>query len=148
MGIYEYDNKLFSSLKKLAKYVGMNEKTLTARLRRGMSIDEACEKKDLRCSYYEDSDGIKKPLSQICREHSKNEGLIRNRIKYGYSLNKAMNTPKKISKQGKPIVVNGILYKSISMAIRDLKLEKKESTIRRRLKEGGSPDEAFSFEKF
>lgn len=145
--LYEYDNKEFHSLKELAKYVGMNEKTLTARIRRGMSLEEACKKTDLRCSYHlDDSDNKEKSISQIIREHSKDNNLIRNRLKYGYSLSSALNTPKKISKQGKPIVVKGILYNSISEAIRKLNLENKESTIRSRLRNGKSPDEAFDFE--
>ena len=43
------------------------------------------------------------------------------------------------------IAVNGILYNSISEAIRKLDLEDKESTIRSRLKAGKNPDEAFLF---
>ena len=32
--MYEFDGKEFGSLKDLAKYAGINEKTLTARIRR------------------------------------------------------------------------------------------------------------------
>ena len=49
--MYEFDGKEFSSLKVLAEYVGINEKTLTARIRRGMSVEQACQKTDLRCRY-------------------------------------------------------------------------------------------------
>lgn len=144
--IYEYDNIEFHSLKELAKYVGINEKTLTARLRRKMSLEEACKKQDLRCCYHLDSnDDLEKSIAQVCRDHSKDEALVRNRLKYGYSLNDALNTPKKIARQGKQIVVKGILYNSISEAIRELKLESKESTIRSRLRAGKTSDEAFSF---
>lgn len=45
--MYEFDGKGFYSLKALAKYVGINEKTLTARIRRGMSVEQACQKTDL-----------------------------------------------------------------------------------------------------
>lgn len=83
----------------------------------------------------------------ICREQAKNADLIRNRLKYGYSLNDALNKPKKISKQGMSIVVNGILYNSVASALRGLNLLHKESTVRRRLKLGMKPDEAFRFEE-
>ena len=57
----------------------------------------------------------------------------------------ALNKPKKISRQGKAIIVNGILYNSISMACRKLGLEEKENVIRRRLRAGKTADEAFKF---
>ena len=34
---YVYDNKEFHSIKALAQYTGKNEKTITARLRQGMT---------------------------------------------------------------------------------------------------------------
>lgn len=145
--LYHYDNREFHSLRQLAEYVGINEKTITARLRRKMSIEEACNKIDLRCTYYLD-DGVKKSITQICKEKSKDEVLVRNRLKYGYSLNEALNNPKKISKQGTPIVVNGIFYNSISSAIKQLNMSDKESTIRRRLRAGIIPDIAFQKEDF
>lgn len=141
---YTLDNKDFNSIKELAAYVGKNEKTITARLRKGMSVEEACNKKDLRCTYitYKNQD---KPLCQICEEEEKNIELVRNRLQYGYSLDDALNKPKKISKQGKPIVVYGVLYNSIAMACRKLGLEDKENIIRRRLSAGTTADEAFRF---
>ena len=105
--IYSYDNKNFHSIKDLAKYVNVNEKTLTARLRRGLSIEAACEKSDLRCTYYLDH-GKQKSLTQICQEQSKSRELVMNRLKYGYSLHDALNKPKKTSRQGRPIVVHGV----------------------------------------
>lgn len=143
--IYVYDNREFHSIKALANYVNINEKTITARLRRGMTVDEACKQKDLRCSYHLD-DNVDKSITQICKEQSKDRDLINNRLRYGYSLNDALNKPKKISKQGIPIVVNGILYNSIASAIKKLNLSHKESTIRRRLRTGATPEEAFRFE--
>lgn len=143
--MYLYDDREFRSLKKLAEYVGMNEKTITARLRRGMSVEEACRKTDLRCDYHLDN-GNKKSITQICKEQSKDRDLVINRLKYGYSLNEALNKPKKVSRQGTPIVVNGILYSSIASAIKQLNMSSKESTIRRRLKEGIVPDIAFDFD--
>ncbi len=140
---YIYNDIEFSSIKSLSEYAKINEKTLTARLRRGMSIEDACENTDLRCKYFLDGN-IKKSIVQICRDQSKDTDLIRNRLKYGYSLNDTLNKPKKISKQGKPIVVNGILYISIAAALRKLNLMEKEATIRRRLNEGITTDEAFN----
>lgn len=144
--VYVYEGREFSSIRKLSEYVNVNEKTLTARLRKGMPVEEACRKADLRCSYYVEG-GKEKSIIQICREQAKNADLIRNRLKYGYSLNDALNKPKKISKQGIPIVVNGILYNSVASALRGLNLVHKESTVRRRLKLGMKPDEAFRFEE-
>ena len=143
---YVYENKEFHSIKALAEYVGKNEKTITARLRKGMTIDEACNLLDLRCSYYKDGDS-KKSVSQICREQSKNEFLVRNRLSYGYTMQDALNKPKKIARQGSPIVVNGILYNSIASALRKLNLTDKESTIRRYLRLGMKPDDAFYLAK-
>lgn len=50
-----------SSIKALAAYTGINEKTLTARLRRGMSMEAACQKQLFNCTYYMDG-GIVKTL--------------------------------------------------------------------------------------
>ena len=141
---YNVDGLVFHSIKELSKYSGVHEKTITARLRRGMSAQEACKNTDLRCTYY--CFGNKqKSISKICYEESKDSDLVRNRLKYGYSLNEALNMPKKISRQGKQIVVYGILYNSISEACRRLGKEKNESTIRSRLRAGKTPEEAFSF---
>ncbi len=145
MSTYIYNDKEFHSIKQLSEYVNINEKTLTARLRKGMAIEDACKKIDLRCTYYLDNN-IEKTLLQICKEQSKKPDLIRNRLKYGYSLYEAFNKPKKISKQGIPIVVNGILYNSIAAALKKLNLLHKESTIRRRLKSGMNADTAFNLE--
>ena len=123
----------------------MNEKTLTARLRRGMSIEQACQELDLRCRYEKDHEN--KSLAQVCRDNEKDVELVRNRLKYGYSLNDALNKPKKISRQGKPIVVRGVLYNSVASAIRKLGLQHKEGTVRSRLYIGKTPDEAFDFKQ-
>lgn len=137
---YIYEGKMFTSIRSLAGYAGINEKTLTARLRRGMPVDAACEKTDFRCSY---TDG--KSITQTCGEKKKDPDLVRNRLRHGYSMFDALNKPKKITKQGKPIVVNGILYNSIAHALRELGLENRESTVRGRLKAGYPPNEAFLF---
>lgn len=81
----------------------------------------------------------------MCADHGKDVELVRNRLNRNYSLNDALNKPKKIAKQGMPIVVDGILYNSISEAVRKLDLVNKESTIRRRLRAGWNPDSAFKF---
>lgn len=142
---YEVDGLIFHSIKELSKHSGKHEKTIAARLRKGMTPQEACSKTDFRCNYYEDN-GEKKSISQICVEQSKDTELIRNRLKYGYSLKEALNRPKKVSRQGQPIVVYGILYNSISDACRRLNRVDKEGTIRSRLRAGKTPDEAFRFE--
>lgn len=145
--VYIFDNKEFYSLRELSEYVHINEKTLTARLRKGMSVEDACEKTDLRCSYYLEN-GVRESISQICKEQGREEYLIRNRLRYGYSMNDALNTPKRITKQGTQIVVNGILYNSVSSALKKLDLSHKESTVRRRLKSGMAPDAAFNFNDY
>ena len=143
--VYWLDGQQFSSIKALSAYVGINEKTITARLRKGMSIEEACNKRDLRCRYisYKNEEMA---LCKICNAEEKDTGLVSNRLRYGYSLTEALNKPKKISKQGKPIIVNGTLYNSISSACRKLGLECKEGTIRSRLRAGKTVEEAFYFE--
>ena len=146
MAIYEYDNKEFNSIKSLAAYVGINDKTLTARLRKGMSIEQACDKKDHRCTYLQYK-GQEKSIVDLCSENNKDKELVRNRLKYGYSLNEALNKPKKLSRQGQPIVVNGMLYNSISEALRKLNLLEKESPIRSRLRAGWKVNDAFNFDK-
>ncbi len=144
--IYTYNGEDYSSIEALSEAVGINKKTLTARLRRGLSIEEACKNIDLRSSYHEDpGDKKEKSIKQICKDHSKNDALVRNRLRYGYSLNNALNKPKLIRRQGCPIVVNGILYNSIAEALRNLDLVEKEQIVRRRLKNGMKPDKAFKF---
>lgn len=143
--IYLYDGQEFASIKKLSEYTKIHEKTLTARLRRGMSVEEACKKEDLRCHYYEEGKE-RKSVAEICRDKSKSEALVRNRLKYGYELSIALNTEKNITRQGKPIKVNGILYNSIADALRRLGLEQKEGIVRSRLSRGKSPEEAFCFD--
>ncbi len=140
MGRYLYDGKEFSSTKSLSKYCGVKETTIRARFRRGMSVDEACLLTDHRCRYIEE-----KPLVSIIREQGQDPDLVNNRLKYGYTLSEALNTPKKITRQGRPIIVHGILYQSISAALRALELEDKESIIRGRLNRGYKPNDAFSF---
>lgn len=144
MALYEYDGREFTSIKKLSEYVGIYEKTLGARLRRGMTVEEACEASDLRCRYFR-TDGEEKSVSQICAEQDKDRDLVCNRLKRGYTIEEALNTPKKIARQGSPIVVNGILYKSVSSALERLDLSDRESAVRHRLRCGMSPDEAFRF---
>lgn len=136
---YEYDNKKFTSISQLAAYTGVNVKTLTARLRRGMNIEDACKQTDCRCTYFED-----KSITQICKENCKSRELVSNRLKYGYSLHDALNCPKKITRQGAAITVNGILYNSLAAAIRAYGLQHKESTIRRRIKSGENPTNLFA----
>lgn len=136
---YEYENKKFTSISQLAAYTGVNEKTLTARLRRGISIEDACKLTDYRCTHFEEES-----ITQICKENSKSPELVFNRLKYGYSLHDALNSPKKITKQGAPIIVNGILYNSLAAAIRAYGLQHKESTIRRRIKSGENPTNLFA----
>ena len=137
---YIYQGQKFSSVKSLARYVGINEKTLMARLHRGLDIEKACEATDFRCTYY---DG--KSLSQMCREKQKSKELVGNRIKYGYSLEEALNRPKCITKQGRPVKVKGVAYASVIQAIRALGLTEKEATIRSRLHLGWNIDSAFEF---
>lgn len=144
--IYLYKGVEFHSIKALAEHAGVGEKTITARLRRGMTIDEACNKKDLRCHFYSDGNE-EKSISNICREQIKDSDLIYNRLKRGYTLNEALNKPKKVCRQGKPILVNGILYNSISEALRKLDLVDKESIVRGRLHRGMKPNEAFCFDE-
>lgn len=110
-----------------------------------MTLEKACNTKDFRCHYFH-VDGIDKSITQICGEQAKNAELVSNRLKYGYSMHDALNKPKKLTRQGQPIVVNGILYNSVAEAIRKLNLSKKESTIRRRLASGENPTDAFRFE--
>ena len=142
--MYYFDNKEFSSLRKLAKYVGMNEKTLTKRLQRGVPLEEACKPKLMGRVYTKISP--EDSISSLCRKKKIDKHLIYNRRRYGYSEKDAFNKPKKISKQGRPIVVNGVIYASASLAMRELGLEERESTIRSRLRAGKSPDEAFRFD--
>lgn len=98
---YEFDGREFTSIKHLSEYCGVHEKTITARLRRGFSVEKACEKIDLRHSLYEHQ-GETKPLCQICKEEEKDYYLVSNRLKYGYSLEKALNKKKIITRQGNP----------------------------------------------
>lgn len=143
---YTYDGKVFTSIKSLAKYTGINEKTLTARLRRGMSVEDSCNPRLLNRRYYVEK-GKEKCLAEICREQGKDPELVRNRLNYNYSLNQALNSPKRVARQGMPIVVNGILYRSIAEAVRKLNLENKEYTIRSRLRNGWNVNEAFYFDR-
>ena len=139
---YQYDNKEFSSLKALARYAGINEKTLTARIRRGMSLEDACRKTDLRCTYFIGDDG-EKSVTEICNDNDKGYWLVQNRLKYGYNMKDALNTPKKVTKQGAAVIVEVILYNSLSGAIRKYNQEEKEQKIRRRIKKGRDPTEVF-----
>lgn len=139
---YTYDGRTFPSIKSLAAYTGMNAKTLTARLRRGMEVEEACKQTDFRCRYFKEGD-MEKSLVQLCRDHQKDKDLVRNRLIYGYSIDEALNSPKKITKQGEPVLVFGIRYDSLAAAVRKFNLQPKESKIRRHIKMGRAPDTVF-----
>ena len=142
---YPYDGKIFSSIRALSEYTGVNEKTITARLRRNMSVESACAPIKYSVRYYNES-GEEKSIAQICKEQGKDSGLVRNRLAHNYSLQQALTMPKKIARQGKPIIVNDIKYHSIAEAIRKLDLSHKEGTIRSRLRSGWDVDAAFHFD--
>lgn len=139
---YSFDGRSFSSIDSLAAYAGINTKTLTARLRRGMSVEEACAVTDYRCRYFVE-DSVSKSVTQLCKDNQKDRELVSNRLKYGYSIEKALNSPKKVTRQGEPIVVFGTLYNSLAAAVRKFGLQSREQRIRRRIKAGESPNTVF-----
>lgn len=139
---YTYDGRVFPSIESLAAYTGINVKTLTARLRRGIEVEEACKPADLRCRYFKEG-SVDKSLTQLCRDNQKDRDLVASRLAYGYSIDRALNSPKKITKQGAPIVVFGILYNSLAAAVRKFGLQSKENKIRRHIRAGRTPDTVF-----
>lgn len=140
---YFLDGKEFSSIKKLSEYTGVNEKTITKRLKRGLTVDEACKQSDLRCNYNINIDGENKSLSDICREKKRDYAFISNRLSYGYDISEALSAPKKVTKQGITTVVNGIEFKSRAEAIRAFNLEKYEQRICRKINAGNEINEVF-----
>lgn len=88
-------------------------------------------------------DDREKSITEICKDNDKNYGLVQDRLKYGYNMKDALNTPKKVTKQGSPVVVDGILYNSLAAAIRKYNLEEKEQKIRLRIRKGRDPTEVF-----
>lgn len=74
--IYIYNNLEFRSIKALSAYTDVAEKTITARLRRGMSVESACQNKDLRCHLYVDGNE-EKSITQICKEKNKDVDVVR-----------------------------------------------------------------------
>lgn len=144
MGNYLYDGKMFTSLKALSKYCGVYEKTISYRIHHGMTLEEACVNKKYSCNYSYD-DSKEKSLIDLCKDKKKDIELVQNRLSRGYTIQEALNKPKKVTKQGKSVLVDGTLYNSVSEACRELKLEVKESTIRRRLLKGWNADDAFKF---
>lgn len=127
--IYILDGKEFTSIRSLSQHSKVNEKTITARLRRGWSVEEACRPGDRRSSW-------DVTLNQVCRDQKKNSDLVRNRLSRGYNLHDALNKPKSITKQGKSVVVDGVLYNSIMDAIRAYGMEKRENAIRAKMARG------------
>lgn len=138
--MYEYEGKTFSSIKKLAEYLGINEKTLTARLRRGMALEEACNPVLEGRIYLQ---GAKKGcISDMAKRRGIDPYLVYNRRRYNYSETKLFKE-KKITKQGRLVVVGECEYSSLAAAIREHHLELYEQRIRRRIKQGQSPDDVF-----
>lgn len=138
--MYEYDGKTFSSIKKLAEYLGINEKTLTARLQRGMKLEEACNP-ILKGRVY--LKGVQKGcISDMAKRRGMDPHLIYNRRKYNF-LETELFVEKKITKQGRLVVVGECEYSSLAAAIREHHLEPYEQRIRRRIRQGQSPDDVF-----
>lgn len=145
---YMLDGRGFSSQRELSVYCGVHEKTIAARLRHGLSLQEACKKEDKRDTYYV-MNGERKSLKEICRCCGQDKELVRNRLAYGYSIEEAVSLPKKVSRQGNPLMVNGMWYPSLSAALRNFGLEAHESAIRYHMKRGRNPDDVFAgFNKF
>lgn len=138
--MYEYDGRTFSSIKKLAEYSGVNEKTLTARLQRGMTLEEACTPVLKGRVYLQ---GVQKGcISDMAKRRGIDPHLIYNRRKYNY-LETKLFEEKKITKQGRLVVVGECEYSSLAAAIREHHLELYEQRIRRRIRQGQSPDDVF-----
>lgn len=138
--MYEYDEMTFSSIKKLAEYSGLNEKTLTARLRRGITLEEACNPVLKGRVYLQEVQ--KGCISDMAKQRGIDPHLIYNRRRYNYSESELFGE-KKITKQGHPVVVGECEYSSLAAAIRKHHLEPYEQRIRRRIRQGQSPDDVF-----
>lgn len=138
--MYKYEGMEFSSLRKLAAYAGINEKTLTARLRRGVELEEACDSVLKGRVYLRGAQ--KGSISDMARRRGIDPHLIYNRRRYGYAETELFRE-KRITKQGRLVAVGECEYASLAAAIRAYHLEQYEQRIRRRIGQGKSPDDVF-----
>lgn len=138
--MYKYDGMEFSSLRELAAHAGINEKTLTARLRRGVELEEACNPVLKGRIYLRGAQ--KGSISDMAKRRGIDPHLIYNRRKYGYTETELFGE-KRITKQGRLVAVGECEYASLAAAIRAHHLEPYEQRIRRRIGQGQSPDDVF-----
>ncbi len=93
---------------------------------------------------------IYRSLAELCKKKKVSCDLIRNRIKMGESLEEALDNGNRYqmhgtSRNGNKVIVNGIIYDSLSAAARAYNLN--VTTVDMRIKYGYTIEEAFGLKK-
>lgn len=127
-----YNGKTYRSLKQLSRETGINYSTLKHRLnKQNLSIEEAINDPDKRFTFIELNGKKYSSIKELSNQSGIPQDLINNRLQQGKTINEAISLPKKITKQGKHGVYNGIPYKSIAELSRKTGIN--ESKLRREI---------------
>ena len=111
----DYNGKKYKSLKQLSRETGINYSTLKHRLfKQNLSVEEAIKNSDKRFTSIELNGKKYSSIKELSDQSGVSQDLINNRLQQGKTINEAISLPKKITKQGKPGIYNGIPYKSIA----------------------------------
>lgn len=128
----DYNGKRYKSLRQLSSETGINYSTLKHRLyKQNLSINEAIENLDERFTSIELNGKKYSSIKELSNQSGIPQDLINNRLRQGKTINEAISLPKKITKQGKPGIYNGIPYKSIAELSRKTGIN--ESKLRREI---------------
>lgn len=139
---YEFNNKIYNSLREIAEATGIKESTLWARTNRnGMSIEDAvnfvAHGNEVVCH------GQSYPsISALAKAYKLPSWKVHQRIhRRGYTPEEAVSDEDKRLASQDDIIVNGLKYNSLMDACE--KLGFRVESVKNKLKDGASLDEAF-----
>ena len=140
------NGKEFKSITEACKYYNLNYKTVSSRLRKGWSIEEAfglSEGKHVkgRCTEITVEGKTFKSISEACRYYNLEFNLVNNRLYKGWSIEEAFGL-KYRNDNYKEITVEGKTFKSIAEAAKyyNLRLD----LVHNRLRRGSTIKDAFT----
>lgn len=138
---YEYQGKIYASLKALAVDLEINESTLYRRINQmGLSIEEAVTYRAASTIEYR---GVEyDSVSALARAFDLQPWVVSQRLNKGYSIDDAISKEDLRKTFSDDVTVNGIRYDSLLDACDKLNFARE--TINRRLEAGASVEEAFS----
>lgn len=137
--LYEW-NGVEKTLKEWSEQYDMNYGTLRARVKRGMTIEEAI-KTSTDPNRYETYEGITKTITEWAEQYGLNRDTLDYRLRSGISMEEALNRPVSKGHPPKMYELNGV-SKTIPQWCEELGLKK--GTVYARLEHGWSIEDALN----